>query len=931
MSNAVPAGPSADRNLLFGVLALQADLLDAARFAEACTAWSARKDTPLASLLVERGWLTPEDRQGVEQFLERKLNKHAGDVRASLAEVLSDPVRQTLSNVADPVVHHTLSALRDSGDGVHEKATVNYKPVGRERYTLTRLHARGGIGQVWVARDGDLGREVALKELLGGGADSPAVVARFVEEAQITGQLQHPNIVPVYELVRPADPGKGPFYTMRFVRGRTLAAAIKQYHEKRRGNEAGPLELRELLNYFVAVCNAVAYAHSRGVLHRDLKPGNIVLGDFGEVIVLDWGLAKLKGAAEERTSLLPVTVNTESSRGETVQGQAIGTPSYMPPEQAEGRIDLVEERSDVYGLGAILYEILVGTPPFDGPDTLNILAQVLVDEPLVPRQKVPRTPRALEAVCLKALAKKQANRYGSVKELSRDVERWLGDEPVSASPEPLLTKAGRWVKRHRQSVSVAAAILLVSVPLLVLLAANREQARRQAEIQREENRQQREIAEANAKTATEREAETRAVLDFVQNRILSAARPEGLGGGLGREVPLRQAVEAARPFVAQSFRAQPLIEAGLRHTMGLSYLYLSEPKTAEAELQASLAIHADRLGPDHPDTLADMYSLACAYTDLGREGDALHLHEETLRQRERVLGRDHPDTLTSMHALGNCCETLGRNAEALKLREETLKRRTAVLGPGHVDTLQSVSALSNSYERLNRVPETLKLREELLPRLTAALGRDHPDTLKCMQNLASSYSDVGKGTEALKLREESLAILKSKLGPDHRDTLRFMSQVAVSYVELGRLADGLKLNEETLALRRAKFGPDHPDTLASMNNVGVCNSRLGRRAEALKIFEETLALRQAKLGPNHPHTLESMYNIACEQALMVRKAADPRKQADLAMESLKKAVAAGFKYLDAIKQDSDLEALHSREDFKKLIADLEKETAIKKE
>jgi tetratricopeptide (TPR) repeat protein/tRNA A-37 threonylcarbamoyl transferase component Bud32 len=485
MSNSAKTDPAADRNLLFGVLALQADLLDAHRFAEACTAWSTRKDKPLADLVVERGWLTPADRDDVEKLLQRKLKKNGGDVRASLAEVVSDPIRQTLTGIADPVIQHNLSAVPRPETDAHEQVTVDYQPpAGRERYTLNRLQAKGGIGQVWLARDGDLGREVALKELLGSGADSPAVVARFVEEAQITGQLQHPNIVPVYELARPAEKGKGPFYTMRFVRGRTLAAAIKQYHEKRRANGAGPLELRELLSHFVAVCNAVAYAHSRGVLHRDLKPGNVVLGDFGEVIVLDWGLAKLKSAAESQTSLLPVSVNKESSRNETVQGQALGTPSYMPPEQAEGRLDRVDERSDVYGLGAVLYETLTGAPPFEGPDTASILAQVVIDAPVPPRQKVKATPRALQAVCLQALAKKPADRYASAKELAQDVGRWLGDEPVSAYREPLLVRAGRWQRRHRQLLTGMAALLLAAVPLSLLLAASRQSALRQAAARR---------------------------------------------------------------------------------------------------------------------------------------------------------------------------------------------------------------------------------------------------------------------------------------------------------------------------------------------------------------------------------------------------------------------------------------------------------------
>jgi serine/threonine protein kinase len=865
-------GPSADRNLLFGVLALQADLLDNDRFAEACSAWAARKGTPLAQLLVERGWLTAEERSHVDFLLDRKLRKHGGDAAAGLAEAMPEDVRQTLAGLDDPAVRRTLDTTAPPG-GVHERTTVAYRPAGRDRYTLTRLHARGGLGQVWVARDADLGREVALKELLGSRADDPVVLARFLEEAKITGQLEHPNIVPVYELARPTA-GAGPFYTMRLIRGRTLAAAVQDYHARRRAGEAGPLELRELLGHFIAVCNAVAYAHSRGVLHRDLKPQNVVLGGYGEVIVLDWGLAKLKGAAEPRPGLVPVALGEDTRREGTVQGQAVGTPSYMPPEQAEGWPDLVDERSDVYGLGAVLYETLTGAPPFDGPNSAAILVQVVADLLAPPRRKVPATPPALEAVCLKALAARPADRYAGAGEVADEVRRWLADEPVAARREPLPARAGRWLRRHRQLVTAAAAVLLAALPLSLALAANREQARRQAEQAERETRKQKEIAE-------NRDVETRAVLDFVENKVFAAARPERQAAGRGGDVTLRKALEDALPFVDQSFRDRPLIEARLRMSLGTSFHHMGEWKVAADQWQKARTLYADHAGPDDPDTLASMSHLAVGYGSLGRHAEALELHQETLARRRATLGPDHRETLMSMNNVAISQTALGRHAEALELHRQTLALKQA------------------------------------------KLGADDPETLRSMYNLGRTYAALGRHADALKLHEETLALRRATLGPDHPDTLLSMTNLADTYKLLGRHADALELNRQTLALQRAKLGPTHPDTIASMNNLAIDYGNLGRHAEALTLFEEALALQTAKLGPDHPRTLLGMYNLACIHALMAPKSGDPAREADLAMELLKKAVAAGYKDLALINKDTDLNVLRGREDFNKLLAELE--------
>jgi eukaryotic-like serine/threonine-protein kinase len=290
------------------------------------------------------------------------------------------------------------------------------------RYAIDHLYAQGGMGQVWLAQDKQLSRVVALKalrpELKQGGVRS-----RFLQEAQITGQLEHPGIVPVYELV--ADPQSGsPFYTMRLVHGRTLAEASQEFHQNRQAGKEEPLSFVSLLSAFVAVCNTVAYAHSRGVIHRDLKGGNVLLGDFGEVLVLDWGVAKVLGKTEEGTSTPWQTQSLMVAPSQTMEGQVVGTPAYMAPEQAEGRRDLIDNRTDIYGLGAILYEILTGQPPFVGCNTAEIVERVKREPPVVPRQLWPAVPEMLEAVCLRALSKEHAHRPASATALGLEIQNW---------------------------------------------------------------------------------------------------------------------------------------------------------------------------------------------------------------------------------------------------------------------------------------------------------------------------------------------------------------------------------------------------------------------------------------------------------------------------------------------------------------------------
>jgi tetratricopeptide (TPR) repeat protein len=566
-------------------------------------------------------------------------------------------------------------------------------------------------------------------------------------------------------------------------------------------------------------------------------------------------------------------------------GQIVGTPAYMSPEQAEMSGLDIDTRSDVYSLGVLLYELLTGTTPIE--DKRLRQAGYAEMQRLIREQDAPRpstrlsslgdtatvvaTNRGLDAkrlrrvlrgdldwVVIKSLEKDRNRRYATPGNFADDIERYLEHDAIVARPPSTAYRLKKLIRRNRVAVSTAAAVV---VALLVGIAAATWQALRATRA--EQAALVAAAAEKGAKDdALAREAETKAVLGFVENRVFAAARPEGQEGGLGRDVTMRKAIDAALKYVNEGFAKEPLIEARLRLTLGKSYYYLGEGRKAAEQEEAALAIYARLRGPDDPDTLRATQNLASSYDIQGRGDEALKLREEVLAKRKAILGPDHPDTISSMNNLGLSYGNAGRFADALKIREEVLARSKATQGKEHHDTLMAMNNLANAYFALGRNDDALKLREETLTLYKQKYGPDHPDTLRCMGNLASSLDMVGRVEEALKLREETLALRKAKLGPDHYSTLISMSALGDSYTSADRHADALKIREETLALRKAKLGPEHPETLLSMCAVADSYDALGRKTEALKLRQETYALRKAKLGPDHPDTLRSMQALA---------------------------------------------------------------------
>jgi eukaryotic-like serine/threonine-protein kinase len=582
------------------------------------------------------------------------------------------------TNTGDPFVTQKAPSARAYG-------------ASRERFTILRFHQQGGLGRLMIARDAELNREIALKEILPAHADDEDNRKRFVREAEITGALEHPGVVPVYSLGEFAD-GR-PFYAMRFIRGIDLRRALEDFYAGDTGRRERELEFRQLLTRFIGVCHAIDYAHSRGVVHRDIKPGNIMLGDFGETLVVDWGIAKpLAEQPEPDLDAAPVRPTDRAASTHTEAGRMVGTLPYMSPEQASGRLDLVNQASDVYGLGATLYHILTGRPPFDsgGEDTVHRVQQGRF---AAPRSIARYVPRPLEAICLKAMARQPGERYPSARALGADIERYLADEPVTAYAEPLTVRTWRWVRRHRTPVmSAMAASIVAVVGLSIGVALLREQRNK---------------AEANYQVA--RDAVRQYYVQVSEDTLLNQYGMQPL-----RDALLRQALEYYQQFLVERGDDPQLRReaAQAQFFVGRITETIDSPEralthyrqAAEAEEQfLNSGSGNDELLIAHGQTLN---AWGRALQKLQRYDDARAKFEQAAEVRER-LADEAPDDAERARALASSVMNIGvvwlavgEPAKALPLleRAQTLRRKFAP--PGDVMDAQTAHDMGMGYFNL---------------------------------------------------------------------------------------------------------------------------------------------------------------------------------------------------------------------------------------
>ena len=787
----------------------------------------------------------------IEKFIA--MDAHLGDVRGRITDSPAGPL--------------------DNGEKVQGRTVGDFR--------IIREIGRGGMGVVYEARQISLDRIVALKVLPAHLTLRAESVERFKREASTAARLRHPGIVEIHAI---GHDGGAHFFAMEYVDGAPLHEVIEWLKsagaEPVDGCQMGSavfLELRKRpamgaadkeaasrdadrsrswkRTYIETVCRLVAgvaaaleYAHKAGVIHRDVKPSNILVRADASVVLTDFGLARAEG--------LPSL---------TMTGEFAGTPHYISPEQATHRRVTVDHRADIYSLGVTLYELLTLNRPFEGKTSQEIFGKILSREPPLLRSTNPLIPRDLERVCMAALEKDPGRRYQSAQEFGDDIVRFLEFKPVYARPVSAVTRMVRLMQRKpaASALVILAAIVLVVGPLVYgfqqkLANLQITQALQEKEEERAKKEKALDETEIAWQQAVEDAAAARQVADFMV-KIFKVSDP---GEALGRTITAYTILEQAKEFIKFKLDTQPEFQARLKGVLGKVYMALGIYTEARPLLEEAVDTHRKRRGTDDLTTLETIHDLAnlCRFQGLG--DDAERLFEEVIDRFGRAAGENDAHTLAASSDLASLYMQQNRISEAQELYTDTLEKQRRYLGGQHPDTLDTLNDLACLFVKQGRFDEARILFEQTLEKGQESFDNIHPDTLATLHNLAVVFQTAGRFDDAEKLYVKVIERQEHVLGDGHPNTLTTVNNLATLCCRLGRLDEGAELLHRSLEGRRAKLGNDHRDTITTQQNLAAVYKAQKRYKEAEALFEASLEAYLRVCGEDDPATLAAMNNLA---------------------------------------------------------------------
>jgi serine/threonine protein kinase/Flp pilus assembly protein TadD len=724
------------------------------------------------------------------------------------------------------------------GEPSHDSFDVLKKQVGP--YKLLSVLGEGGWGIVYLAEQKEpVSRRVALK-IIKPGMDSKQVIARFETERQAMVLLDHHNIAKVYS-AGTTENGR-PYFAMEYIKGLPITKHCDQ----------NKLNIDDRLKLFLQVCSAIQHAHQKGIIHRDIKPSNILVStedDKDIPKIIDFGVAKaLNQPLTERTLF-------------TEQGQLIGTPEYMSPEQIDINAQETDVCSDIYSLGVLLYELLTGALPFDRETfrkaAFNEIQRIIREkDPPKPSTRLSnlgekakeiaekrrielsllakRLSKELEWIPLKAIRKEPKERYRSAAELADDVENYLNGRPLVAGPESKIYRARKFVKRNRILVT-ATAIVLISLVLgavtSTILAIGQTRARKEAE-------KQMKISQA--------------INNFLNNDLLASFDPFKAKGG---EITVMEILDTATEKLKGKFSNAPSIEASICEMLGTAYMNLGNYEASELLLKRAIELRRSEFGEKHPDTLSSMAALYTLYGNQGHFKEAEELCAKTLETRRIVLGEEHPETLKSMAHLGWLYSSHGHYIEAEPLLAKALELQRRVLGEEHPDTLWSMHNLALPHTYLDRYNEAESLLSKVLEISRRVHGEQHSETIWIMYQLGDMYSRQGRLNDAEPLYVKALKISQNVFGDEYKTTLYGMRILGECYSNQGRYKEAEPLLVKALEIQRRVLGEESADTLLSMRNLGELYIKQSRYKEAEQLLIEVMEISLRVFGEEDPQTL----------------------------------------------------------------------------